>query len=293
MEPENDNPRVTADGEVIPEAGQALEAVAETVTQLATRGSEGKAIIKAREEIVDAAVKASIRLTHPSDWVLFRDKSGRITGFLQDSGCKRIDRIWGIQVTPKTLEKVESGGDYAYIRGGDAYCKLTDTWIHDVEGMRCSTERFVEQVTEPLLKDIRVRQAARANLDGNCIRRLSGLQNIPAEFLDEVWRGTGKVSAHCSQGKGFGTQQERQGTNVRSETTPNIQPPICESCNAELQYLAAGSNSSGKWDAYWKCREYKWDPKARQGNGHSRIAADEWAKTVAAMQKESAGAPAE
>lgn len=284
MESTSENPGVTADGEVIPEDNhnQALELVGDNVTQLAKRGAEGKAIIKAREEIVDTAVRASIRLTHPSDWVLFKSKDNRVTGYLQDSGCKRIDRIWRIQVTPKTCERVEVGGDFAYLMTGDAYCKLTDTWIHNVEGMRCSTERFVEQVTEPLLKDIRVRQAARSNLDGNAVRRLSGLQVIPESFLNEVWRGTGKTSKDCSLGKGFGSQQERQGTNVRSEETPNIQPPICDSCGAELKYHSAGSNATGKWDAYWKCKDYAWDSKERKSNGHSKIGAAEWAKQIAA-----------
>jgi len=296
METEIEDSKVVEDAEVMPSESQELEIVADTVTQLARRGTEGKAIIKAREEIVDTAVRASIRLTHPQDWVLFKDKNtGRVTAYLQESGCRRIDRIWGIQVTPKPgYEKIEEGGEFTITVSGDAYCKLTDTWINDIDGTRSSEEKFAEQASSPLKKVKLVHQAAKANLCGNAIRRLSGLQSIPEAFLNECWKGTNKTSKDCSLGRGFGSQQERQGTDVRSEHAPaNIQPPICDSCGASLKYVPGGKNANGKWEAYWKCAQYAWDSKERKGNGHSRVMAAEWEKLMAAAAQKEAEEPPE
>jgi hypothetical protein len=291
METTDKEPELNEDtGETI---DQTLEVIPETITQLAPLGAQAKAVIKAREEIVDTAVRASVRLTHPQDWVLFKDKStGRVTGFLQDSGCKRIDRLWGIQVTPKSgFEKLEDGGEFVIIVAGDAYCKLTDSWIHDIQGMRSSEEKFAEQSATPLQKLFRVKQGARANLDGNCVRRMSGLQNVPQAFLDECWKGSSKTTRECSLGRGFGSAQERQGTNTRSDETPNVPAPICESCGSELRYVPGGVGKTGKWDPYWKCKDYMWDNAKRVGNGHSRISAADWEKMIPKDATPADGAP--
>lgn len=278
--------------EIVNDSNSTALAVPETVTQLASRGSQGKAVIKAREEIIDAAIRASIRTTQPEDYVLFRDKiSGRVIAYLQETGCRRIQPIWNIDVVPPAgekhfqYEKVELGQDFAYQVIGDSYCKLTDTWIRGVEGMRCSTEQYIKQVTEPLLKDIRVRQAAKASLDGNCIRRHTGMQNIPIQFLDEVWKGSGKTTKRCAEGKGFGSRQEREGTETKSDQAPNIPAPVCEACNREMKYYPGGSKDGRTWQADWKCPDYKWDSKARASvGGHSKISAPDHERNVAAAK---------
>lgn len=289
MNDQNQDPEVL-EAELMPPENTAIALIAETVTQLANRGSEGKLVIKAREDIVDAAIRASIRTTQPEDYVLFRDKNtGRVTAYLQESGCRRIQALWGVDVLPpkgeKTFqyEKVELGPDFAYQVVGDSYCKLTDTWIRGVEGMRCSTENFISQVKEPLLKDIRVRQAAKASLDGNCIRRHSGMQNIPEQFLNEVWKGSGKSSARCSKGKGFGTSDERRGAQETNHDRPDVPAPICDDCQVEMEYHAAGKSRDGKssWEAFYRCPKFQWDNATRKANGHSRMKAADWEKTQA------------
>lgn len=264
-----------------------LAIIPETVTQLATRGAEGKAVIEARRQIIDAAIRASIWLTFPEDWVLFKDKNtGRVTAYLQDSGCRRVLPIWGIQATPKgSYDKTEVNGEFAYTLIGDAYCKLTDTWIYNLEGTRTSTEPFAQQVTDPLLKDVRVKQAAKANMEGNAVRRHGGLQNIPERFLTEVWKGTSKSTTQCSLGKGFGSRQDREGTTVRDSSTPDVQPPICELCQKPMKFYAGGSKDGRTWESAWKCQDYKWDMQKRQANGHSKISAADWEKTLASTQQ--------
>lgn len=272
--------------------GHSLAVIGETVTDLAPMGAEeGKAIIEARKQIVDAAARASIALTHPEDWVLFRDEvSGRVTAYLQDSGCKRIMPIWGIQIPSPSTKRIEQGGDFAYVLSGDAFCTLTKTWYYGLKGIRTSKEHFLSQVKDPLLKEIRVEEAARANLDGNAVRRAAGLQNIPEPFLNEVWQGSNKTTGRCSKGRGFGTKEERQGTAVRTSGTPDVTPPICDSCGSQLQFIPAGSNDRGTWEAYWRCREYKYDSSKKVSNGHSRVPHTDWQKTLAAK---AAAAPAD
>lgn len=263
----------------------ALARGSETVSQLATLGTEGKAIIEARRSIVDAAVRASISLTYPEDWVLFRDsKTDRVTAYLQDSGCARVNKIWGIQVTPKHWNRTEANGDFSWSVIGDAYCKLTDTYLNDEEGLRCSTEQFVKQVSEPLLREIRVKQAARANLNGSCVRRLTGMQSIPISMLDEVWRGSGKTTAKCIPGRGYGSRAEREGAKVQqSADTPAGEEPTCELCGGKMHFRAAGKTSQGKdYTAFWFC------PEGGEGKRHekSTIGHEAWLRSRKSENRE-------
>src|SRR5215475_1380387 len=71
-----------------------------TINELAALGDKkGLAIVEARSEILHALRIASIKLTMPNDWSLFRavDERGEtITAFLGDQGCDRIKKLWGI-----------------------------------------------------------------------------------------------------------------------------------------------------------------------------------------------------
>jgi hypothetical protein len=282
------------EAELIPPETTAV-AVAETITELATRGTAGKLVIETRKQIIEHAIRSSIWLTFPEDWTLFKDKiSGRVTGYLGDPGCKRVMGIWQIQPMLKddgpNPDRTELGTDFAYTYRGDAYCRLINTWVYDVEGTRCSTDQYAQQVKQALLREVRVKQAAKANFEGNCVRRLAGLQSIPESFLNDVWKGTGKTSARCAGGVGFGTRQERDGTTARSDQTPNIKPPICDACMKEMAFYPGGSKDGRTWGADWKCPDYKWDSKTRMSiGGHSKVSAADWEKTVASQPKQEAG----
>lgn len=259
----------------------ALAQSAETVSDLATLGARGMAIIESRREVVDTAVRASISLTYPQDWILFRDKdTGRIIAYLQDSGCARISKVWGIQTEYKSLAKQESDDklSFSWKVTGNAFCKLTGQYLNDEEGVRCSTEAFITQVKEPMLKDTRVKQAAKANFNGSCVRRLTGMQSIPIEMLDEVWKGSGKTSAKCVQGKGFGSAAERQGAKVQqSADTPAGEEPTCELCGGKMYFKPAGKTAQGKeYSAFWFC------PEGGEGRRHekSTLSHSDWQKTV-------------
>lgn len=245
--------------EVMPAA--ALEKVAPqipvTIEELAALDEGvGVGIVEGRREIIDTLRKASILLTHPQDWVLYK-ADDRVTAYLQDCGCQRIKPLWGIDITPVgDFERVSVQGapddEYAYSVKGDGYCGATDSAVKGIEGLRYSTENFCKDLP-PLQRMMRVRQAAVANRDGNIIRTLTGMKCVALEEIDTVWKaeGKGKNIALCVPGRGYGSKADRQGAGGTAKGTPtDVQPPVCEICNKTMKFV----DGTGKtYDSFWSC----------------------------------------
>jgi len=261
-------------------------AIPTTIEELAAL-DEGPDIVEAKTLILKSFRLASIKATNPQDWLLFKavDPSGgseRITGFLSDQGCQRIRPLWGIDITPTSeFEKITAeDGEFAYLIRGDGFCSTTNRKVTDVEGLRYSTDRFLDGLTA-IMKEMRVRQAARANLDGTITRKLTGMGNIAAEELEEAWAGTWKKLDLCARGKGYGTGKERAGD--ADSKAPSGKGPLCEheKCGKPMKFWAA----KGDMVAAYKCPEFKWDSTTRTSNGHSRITLAEYQKQQAAAAK--------
>lgn len=258
-----------------------------TLSDLAERKEDGVAIIEARNLILTTLRKASLALTMPQDWVLFRTRDGHVTGFLQDLGCDRIRALWGVEITPKGgYERTQAGdGSFAYTIRGRGYCKVTGETVTDLEGTRYSTEEFVKN-DKGIELEIKVKKSARANLDGSIVRKLTGMKSVPEEELAEAWAGSWKKTSHCARGKGFGTRAEREGAQTREER-PNVPVPICDECQGPLSYVPAGIGRDNKsYDAYWRCPQYRWDPQGRKSNGHTRVSAADREQVVTAGRKD-------
>ena len=109
---------------------------------------------------------------------------------------------------------------------------------------------------------------ARQRLEGILVREAGGLKRVPVEELDDVWKGTWKTSKMCPHGRGFGTQAERQGAQVRQ--ADDLQPgeePLCEPCDdagkiQKMKFVPAGTSSrTGKaYGAFWSCSANKEHP---------------------------------
>jgi len=220
----------------------------------------GVKVIEARRNIIDNLRRASIMLTSPSDWLLFRNREGAVTAYCQDTGCKRFWQLWGIEINPKgTFEKItdEKTGDFAYRCVADGGCKVTGLYVYDIEGIRYSTEDFCKYVEPDIKKEMFVRLAATANRDGNIIRTLTGMKSVALELLDEVWKGTGKTSNLCSKGKGYGTQSERRGAIAHEGDKTDDQGPICPKCSSKMTYYAAKDKDGKHYGAFWGCSQWK------------------------------------
>ena len=268
------------EAEVIPPPPQGIERVRPytpvTVDELSV-DTRGKEIALARAEVMTVIRKAAIKLTAPQDWLLFRAEN-RVTAFLQDAGCQRVRDLFGIEITPTSEPiKIEAeDGTYAYSITGRGKCHVTSQQILGIEGLRYSTDDFLVGLT-PIMKEMRVRQAARANLDGNITRQLAGLKVVAAEDLTEAWAGTKKTLELCARGKGYGSKAERMGAQTQqSSDTPAGSEPICELCGSRMKFIQAGtSKSSGKsYSAFWSC------PNGGEGKQHVRstIPHEEWLK---------------
>lgn len=253
-----------------------------TVEDLALLPEEGGVlVVQNRHKIVETIRKASIALTSPSDWLLFRTKEGVVTAYLQDSGCKRIWQLWGIEITPvgdfETISLAsDENGDYAIQCKADGRSRATGLFVEQVMGVRYSTEDFCKDLPA-IQKKVRVCQAAIANRDGNIIRALTGLKNVAIEEIESVYKAqaTGKNMANAAKGKGFGSSREGL-----QNTPTDIVPPICELCNKTMRFVAGTKD----YEAYWKCADYVYDRDKRQANGHSRVKDAQYRQELAARQ---------
>jgi hypothetical protein len=139
--------------------------------------------------------KHAIAETYPSDWVIHttKDANGEVVkqvGYLQDSGCERAGKMFGIEVGVPTWqhEVMPLDSTFAYHVSAPAWSKITGEQIDRCEGSRWSGDKFF---TSRLKEDddkvdpTDVRKAAYANLHGRAVRALGGLSAVPLDTLKE------------------------------------------------------------------------------------------------------------
>jgi len=209
----------TGIAEPVIERGVALRApdVPVTLEELSAHREQAIEIVRARADILETLTLAAIRRTDPEDWLLFRTKDGAELGYLQDCGADRVADLWGISVYDvKSPERTAlDGGAYLYSVRGSGRCGVTGKTVMDVEGCRTSDEDFCSRDdVKPGMKEVLVRKAARANLDGSIVRELSGMKSVPLARLTEAWKGTAKNPAKCHRGRGYGSGKDREAGKV-------------------------------------------------------------------------------
>lgn len=254
------------------------------LNELAGRKGEAVEIIEARVQVVETLRKASIRLTSPPDWLLFKapdDQGGQIVGYCQDSGAERFRDLWGIDVFDVSDPEKISGNDpavFTYIVRGSGRCRITGQTLEQIEGARSSTDDFCRGQTGVAL-EVLVRKAARANLDGGVTRELAGMKSVPVEEIVGAWEGTGKKIENCRHGRGFGTRDERLG--ARSTKAPEVDPPVCPHCKSIGVFRAGKDGRPG----FYGCPKYKDHPDKR-----FIVDAPEWVAGAAQRAAASPGA---
>lgn len=222
----------------------------------------GVEIINQRLEILETLRGASIKLTMPNDWTLFKAPDGRVTGYLGDQGCDRIKKLWGIQISNLSqmdrIEDEKHPDEFAYRISGDGSCGLTGEAVFEMEGIRYSTERYATEKPEGIQRVVAVQKAARANLDGSITRELAGMKSVPIEELDKAW-GAGKALAMCNKGRGYGTADERAGAaNAQHGIDPG-DIPSCDVCQIKLVWRPGKDGKEG----FFGCTKYASHPETK------------------------------
>jgi len=267
------------DGEIVEHgSSQVLSVVPKTLSEIAAMRGEAKEIIEARVTVLKTLRVASIRATSPSDWLLYqatdrRDDSVRTTGYLQDAGCQRVASLWGIEIfgvsDPVKVSNNDGTLNFMYFVTGNGRCMITGQTIEGVEGGRASDDDFCRGKTGVAL-ELAVRKSARANLDGNVVRKLSGLSSVPLEELQSAWEGTGKDASRCVKGRGFGSSKDPESGSTKAAGSA----PKCSDCGGAMWDNRTKKQSPNSPD--FKCKDTKcgkaiWEKDERpKANGSSK-----------------------
>ncbi len=244
-------------GDIVPPDTSLVRVQSTTIEDL-SNDEQGLQKIERGIAIMKTLRNASIALTFPHDWVLFK-ADDRITGFLQETGCQRIKDLWGIEVYDLgdwiRAEDMETK-DFSWSISGTGISKRTGQIITGVTGTRYSYEDFiVKRKLRNLQIETEVKKAARANLDGNIARELAGMKSVPMEELDGVWKTAGmgeyKTSKLCPRGRGFGTADERAGGSSDKNGGVDVQDiPFCLYCEPPERLVFRAEKQ------FWGCRNY-------------------------------------
>lgn len=262
MKMEDDIPQVEAE-EVEEGVDPRDPGVPVSLVQIAARPNEALEIIESRVAVLKTIRIESIRRTNPEDWVAYRDeKTGREIAYLQDSGCQRVMPLWGIETHPEKdpertppQKSADRNEEFAYTVRGDGFCRFTGQSISNVEGTRYSTEKYATQADPGIRREVAVKKAARANFDGTCVRKLTGMNAVPVAELLEAW-GNPKLMERISKGRGYGSQAERQGAQVQQTDEIEFRyQPKCEDCHETMKFVPAGKSQNGRpYPAFWSCK---------------------------------------
>ncbi len=307
-----DNGKDKMENEQRPEetANASLALVPRNIGDLMVR-PDALQVLERQVKILQSLRRASIAMTFPEDWLLFRaedqrDHSVRQYGYLQDKGCQRIRDLWGIDtknIGPRDekglvgLRVDAADGSFSIVMIGDGYCFKTGQTLEAIEGGRSSRDdavtKFVEseqragrQVSEAQL-DLTVRKNARANLEGNIVRRLTGMSGVTVEELADCWKDGGKDVKHCVLGRGYGQGQQaapRAGSTASSGTAApsdyaSDPPPPCSKCGGSTRLIPAGKTKTGKYySAFWGCEKRDCKGGATQ--------AKEWHEQVSQLKQD-------
>ena len=192
----------------------ALQRRPTTMLDMAIDKGGSQAVVDTLIEIVETFRHGAIRLTSPEDWLLFRavdSQSGSelITGYLQDKGCERVAKLYGIRVFDVSDARKMPGDkadDYSYMQTASGSCARTGEEVEKLIGSRSSTDDISAQWRDTGMSEsqieIKVQKSCRANLTA-----ISYVPS-PASFgslreLREAWQGTSKNWEQCVRGRGW------------------------------------------------------------------------------------------
>ena len=227
------------DGEIVEQTAIDIRhpAAPATLEQIAALGDGANEIVRARIQVLQTLRTASIQATNPEDWLLFhavdrRTGQERTVAYLQDAGCDRVASLWGIEVfgieKPERIMANDGTANFMYLIRGSGRCSITGQTVEQMEGGRSSSDDFCKDKSGTAL-ELATRKAARANLDGNIVRELTGLKSVPLTELQAAWEGSSKSWNRCVKARGYGSgKAEAVDSAGPVSTTPVPNCPICK-----------------------------------------------------------------
>src|ERR1051326_463127 len=252
------------DGEIVEQTAIDIRhpAAPATLEQIAALGDGANEIVRARIQVLQTLRRASIQATNPEDWLLFhavdkRTGQERTVAYLQDAGCDRVASLWGIEVfgieKPERIMANDGTANFMYLIRGSGRCSITGQTVEQMEGGRSSSDDFCKDKSGTAL-ELATRKAARANLDGNIVRELTGLKSVPLIELQNAWEGSSKNWERCVKARGYGSAQG-QGTVESSTVDTSTPAPACPVCGGQMWDNRKKKQSPSSPD--FKCKDSK------------------------------------
>lgn len=153
--------------------------------------------VEAAHDLAQKLQDASIKMTFPEDWVVFRTKDGADLAYLQDVGCQRVRPLWAISFESIDMQKdvieeivpSDEDEDVAFSVVVQGECALTGESQSEV-GFRASTGFFERAWRASKNKPVErakvradIRKSAIVNGRGRLVRTFTGLGQVPVERL--------------------------------------------------------------------------------------------------------------
>lgn len=216
-------------------------------------------ILKTRVQIVRNLRIASIQATFATDWVKFINKdTGQEIAYLQDCGCERVIKLWNIESIdkiPPTETRIvdpQNPNIFQWIFNGNARSTMTGEEVYGIEGTRYSDDPFFKNFSG-LRLDYKTKQAARTNFDGNVLRTLSGLGNVPIEELTAC----GLDVERCHKGRGYDRTPAGADVTIKDAGIPASQFPKCDKCGGEMKFIPGRNDEQKQYEAFFACKKPK------------------------------------
>jgi hypothetical protein len=153
--------------------------------------------IQERVWYMERVKQASLENTTENDWVLQGTRSGAVP-YLQASGCEKIARLFGVQVSGVRAEKYYKEQDnpqgpkaYVWEYMGTFSLKASPGDSIQCPGSRASDDPFFSGQSRVDERDVKM--AAYSNMIANGISRLLGLRNLTVEMLQDAGLDPGRM----------------------------------------------------------------------------------------------------
>lgn len=215
-----------------------------------------------RKNLLESFWVEAVRMTNPEDWVLNRDREGKLEAMIAAEGARKVAMVYQIEL--RDLAPVSDGmfapvatdlgNDVYSFRGSAVAYSATTGGKQIVEIEKRSDEDFTGRSVDAAGHLTRgsgqragswqgdLQSAVLTGLMTKAVRQLCAMGRVPVRDLETAWKDTGKKVEDCRKGQGFGSSGERTSTGL-AETGIADQVKALE---AEVLKLVGGDLEKAK-----------------------------------------------